>query len=71
MEIKLGSVPLFASGELLEVFHVSTLPDSLGTYLVQLQVRREGDRSTWTPFFLTPAAARALAALLTLPVQTP
>lgn len=68
MEIKLGSVPLFTDSEALEVFHETGTrrPDKGFTYLVKLQVRTEGTRSTFLPMYLTPAAAQ-LAALLKLP----
>lgn len=75
MEIKLGSVPVQVgrdyTGVMLEVFHGDVRdPDSHVGYTVRLQVRREGDSSTWLPIVLTPSGARALAALLTLPIQT-
>lgn len=76
MEVKLGSVPVQVgrdyTGFMLEVFHGDVRdPDSHTGYVVRLQVRREGDSATWLPIVLTPGGARALAALLGLPLQTP
>lgn len=85
-EVKLGSIPLYSGrpdtlGYVLEVFH-DRVPDPFHDrvpdpgpskgYLIRLQARHESNRqSTFLPMHLTPAAARALAALLTLPIQSP
>ncbi len=76
MEIKLGSIPVQGWGHdldfMLEVFQADVRhPDSHVGYMVRLQVRREGERLTAVPMFLTPSSARALAALLSLPLQIP
>lgn len=72
MEIKLGSVPVQVGQAetplLLEVFHAH-VPRTT-SYVVRLQVGAEGAASTWLPIVLTPGCARALAALLSLPIQT-
>ncbi len=84
MEVKLGSVPVMIgldSNHLLEIFQVLEVfqaeapepapPHNPVAYVVRLQVRAEGGPSTWIPMVLTPGCARALAALLTLPLQIP
>jgi len=76
MEVKLGSIPVQVGQDythhFLEVFHGDVRdPDSHVGYMIRLQVRQEGQASTWIPMILTPAGARALAALLCLPIQAP
>lgn len=77
MEVRLGSVALrvgtgqeYGGDHLLEVFQFPDAGRDLPA-CIRLQIRREGEAPSSVPLFLTPAAARALAALLTVPLQRP
>ncbi len=77
MEIKLGSIPVRvgpAEGFILEVFH-EAYGDPGGDIahlgLIHLVLRHEHDARGNAAMIVTPSVARALAALLTIPIQTP